>query len=260
MSVLRGEEEGEGAALSARRLGGMLLGPLAEAVGDRPVVVCPAPVTQELPWGRLPPLRGREVCVAPSARSWLDADAVAGAAEEVDGPAVVAYGPQVPGAAAEAGLVREVLRGAGMEARLLAGPEATVAELRGSLPGARVAHLIGHGGMAPETPMLAALLFEDGPLFAYDAEMLSAAPRLAVLSACWLGMSTPAPSGAPLGMGTALLSRGAGTVVASAVPVRDREVMGPMGRFYRAVTTGTPPARAVADHLAEHGFLCLGAG
>ncbi|WP_408639013.1 CHAT domain-containing protein [Nocardiopsis suaedae] len=259
MGALRGEEESRGAALSARLLDGMLLGPIAEALGDRPVVVCPAPVAQELPWGRLPALRGREVCVAPSARSWLDAETVAGWAQAA-GPAVLACGPRVPGAAAEAARVREILHRAGVATRSLEGPEATVAELRGSLPGARVAHLIGHGGMAPETPMLAALLFDDGPLFAYDAEMLPQAPRLAVLSACWLGMSTPAPSGAPLGMGTALLSRGAGTVVASAVPVRDWEVKGPMADFYTAVTAGTAPARAVADHLAEHGFLCMGAG
>ncbi|WP_394296929.1 CHAT domain-containing protein [Nocardiopsis chromatogenes] len=255
MGALRGVEESRGAAMSARLLDRMLLGPLAEALSDRPVVVCPAPVAQELPWGRLPTLRGREVCVVPSARSWLDAEAAAGWAEAA-GPA----GPGVPGAAAEAGRVREILQRAGVETRVLKGPEATVAELRASLPGARVAHLIGHGGMAPATPMLAALLFKDGPLFAYDAEMLPRAPRLAVLSACWLGMSTPAPSGAPLGMGTALLSRGAGTVVASAVPVQDREVKGPMGAFYAAVAAGTPPARAVADHLAEHGFLCMGAG
>ncbi|WP_017558553.1 CHAT domain-containing protein [Nocardiopsis baichengensis] len=264
LAALRGEGGGHGAAVSAALLDRMLLGPASGLLGDRPVVVCPAPVTQELPWGRLPSLRGREVCVAPSARAWLDADAVraAGTAGTAAGagPAVVACGPRVPGASAEAARVRDVLSGAGYRTRLLSGAEATVPELRRRLPEAPVAHLIGHGGMAPEAPMLAALLFADGPLFAYDAEMLSAVPPTVVLSACWLGVSTPAPSGAPLGMGSALLSRGARTVVASAVPVRDLEIAGPMTAFHSAVASGTDPARAVADHLAEHGFLCMGAG
>ncbi|GAA1084790.1 CHAT domain-containing protein [Nocardiopsis composta] len=229
----------------------LLLRPVAAAVGDRPLVLLPAPYAQGLPWGLLPSLRGREVCIAPSPGAWAALDADRGAAA---GPALLACGPGLDGGREELRALRN--RYGGAEVLERAG---TAAVLR-RLPGAPLAHLIGHGSVPSGTPMLSGILFADGPLFAYDVELLPGAPRLTVLSSCWTGRSVPAPSGAPLGLAAALIARGGRTVVAGVLPVRDGCIRGPMERFHAALAGGAGPARAVADHLAAYGFVCLGAG
>ncbi|MEU0567787.1 hypothetical protein ABZ297_20685, partial [Nonomuraea sp. NPDC005983] len=58
---------------AAAELEEMLLGPLAAALRDRPLVVVPAGVLHTLPWAALPSLRDRPVSVVSSAAAWLEA-------------------------------------------------------------------------------------------------------------------------------------------------------------------------------------------
>ncbi|MFW5417070.1 CHAT domain-containing protein [Nocardiopsis sp. CNT-189] len=252
-AVLDGDPDAALTASGAAAVDRLLLEPVAPAVGDRPLVLLPPPCAQGLPWGMLPSLRGREVCLAPSPRTWAALDADAGAAA---GPALLACGPGLDGGERELRALRHRYAGA----EVLTGDRAGAAEVLRRLPGAPVAHLIGHGSVPAEAPMLSGILFADGPLLAYDVELLAGAPRLTVLSSCWTGRSVPAPSGAPLGLAAALLARGGRTVVAGVLPVRDGCIRGPMERFHADLAAGAGPARAVADHLAGHGFVCMGAG
>ncbi|WP_020380231.1 CHAT domain-containing protein [Nocardiopsis potens] len=252
-AVLDGDPDAALSASSAAAVDRLLLDPVAAAVGDRPLVLLPPRCAQGLPWGLLPSLRGREVCLAPSPRAWAALDAGPGTAA---GPALLACGPGLDGGEKELRALRRRYAGA----EVLTGDRAGAEEVLRRLPGAPVAHLIGHGSVPAEAPMLSGILFADGPLLAYDVELLAGAPRLTVLSSCWTGRSVPAPSGAPLGLAAALLARGGRTVVAGVLPVRDGCIRGPMERFHAALAAGAGPARAVADHLAAHGFVCLGAG
>uniref|UniRef100_UPI001C5EC3BA tetratricopeptide repeat protein n=1 Tax=Nonomuraea rhizosphaerae TaxID=2665663 RepID=UPI001C5EC3BA len=72
-------------ALAAAELERLLLRPLQ--LRDEPLVVVPAGLLHTVPWGALPSLRGRPVCVAASAASWLGAGRRAGA---MTAPPVVA--------------------------------------------------------------------------------------------------------------------------------------------------------------------------
>ncbi|WP_345556739.1 CHAT domain-containing protein [Streptomonospora halophila] len=239
----------------------LLLAPVAEAVGDRPLVVVPSPAAQALPWGLLPSLRGREVSVAPSGRAWLarcgeDAGERGGGRLAAAPRALLAAGGAPAGAADEVRALAPVYP----PAEALHGPAVRVAPVLRGMEGADVAHLAAHGSVSAQAPMLSAMLLEDGPLFAYDVERLSRAPRVTVLSSCWVGGSAPASSGAPLGMAAALLAMGGRVVVAGVLPVSDHGIGPAMLAFHAALRAGVPPARAVADHLAGAGFVCYGAG
>jgi CHAT domain-containing protein len=50
-----------------------LIDPLAADLGDRPLVIVPTGALHTIPWAALPPLRGRPLCVASSAGTWLAA-------------------------------------------------------------------------------------------------------------------------------------------------------------------------------------------
>ena len=55
---------------SAETLGQRLIAPLAERLGERPLVIVPTGSLHAMPWAMLPQLRGRPVVVAPSAATW----------------------------------------------------------------------------------------------------------------------------------------------------------------------------------------------
>ncbi len=232
----------------------LLIEPVSAAVGDRPLVIAPAPYAQALPWGLLPGMRGRAISVVPSARAWLTRAGRVGYG--LHHRAMFAAGRDLEGASAE---IRSLLR-LHPGAVALTGPAARVPTVLRELGRADLAHLAAHGFTSAENPMLSGLLLADGPLLAYDLEQLPRMPRLAVLSSCWVGGSTPAPSGVPLGLAAALLALGSAAVVAGVLPIRDHDITAAMVGFHTALASGTAPAQAVADHLSAAGFLCLGAG
>ncbi|GAA4090068.1 CHAT domain-containing protein [Nonomuraea soli] len=254
-SLRRAHLQDAGAGLDPSELESLILLPLAEALGDRPLVVVPSGPLHNVPWAALPYLRGRPVSVTPSARAW-------GTAARDTGPAggtplvVAAAGPGLEHAEAE---VKAILA---CHARAERVP-ARGANLLAALDRADVLHLAAHGTFQARSPLLSSLLLDDGPLMAYDLLRVRRPPSLVVLSACESGMAHVPAEGAPLGLAGMFLARGTTCVVAGLVPVPDAETAALMGLFHRLLADGDPPERALTAAVAAtgaRGFVCFGAG
>ena len=239
-----------------------LLQALPELAG-RPLVVVPTGSLQNVPWALLPSCAGRPVTVSPSATLWL------AARSRVDdgGHAVVAAGPALPGADAEARAVAAVHHVAPVLAA-----EATTERVLRSIDGAGMVHLATHGRLVPHNPLFSELLLADGPLFAYDVERLAQAPHTVVLAACESGRSVVCAGDELLGLGAMFLARGSSQLVASPLPVPDAETAPLMTAFHRGVAAGRPVAEALAQaqhamrgssdgaDVAAGSFVCVGSG
>jgi tetratricopeptide (TPR) repeat protein len=239
-----------------------LLQALPELAG-RPLVVVPTGSLQNVPWALLPSCAGRPVTVSPSATLWL----AARSRPDDPGHAVVAAGPALPGADAEARAVAAVHRVAPVLA-----VEATAERVLRSIDGAALVHLATHGRLAPHNALFSRLQLADGPLFAYDVERLAQAPHTVVLAACESGRSVVCAGDELLGLGAMFLARGSSQLVASPLPVPDAETAPLMTAFHRAVAAGHPVAEALARaqqqvrgngdaaDVAAGSFVCVGSG
>lgn len=228
-----------------------VLDPILPLVGDRDLVVVPTGRLVTVPWAVLPGCRGRAVTVTPSASRWLAARARRAVLER---PLLVA-GPGNDRGEAE---VRTIAAG-WPGARVLVGPAATTAATLAGLDGAPLAHLAAHGHHEPDNPLFSALELGDGPLMGYDLPRMASVPAVVVLSACDLGLADVRPGDETLGMVTAWLAAGAGTVIASVSRVGDEVAMTVMTAWHRALRSGNPPATALAS-TPPAGFVCFGAG
>jgi tetratricopeptide (TPR) repeat protein len=242
-----------------------LLGALPELAG-RPLVVVPTGSLQNVPWALLPSCAGRPVTVSPSATLWL------AARSRTDGPGhvVVAAGPALPGADAEARAVAAVHGVAPVAAA-----EATAERVLRSIDGAALVHLATHGRLAPHNALFSQLALADGPLFAYDVERLARAPHTVVLAACESGRSVVCAGDELLGLGATFLAHGSSQLVASPLPVPDAETAPLMTALHRGVASGRPVAEALAHaqqelrasagdgdgvDVAAGSFVCVGSG
>jgi tetratricopeptide (TPR) repeat protein len=250
-------------AHTAERLDALLMRPASGEAADRPLVVVPTGPLQSLPWSVLPSCAGRPVTVTPSAALWH-----AGLSDgRLSGHAMVAAGPGLPGAAAEAAEIAALHR-----VTALAGTTATVEAVTAQLDGAKLAHLAAHGHIHPNNPLFTSLTFADGPLTVYDLKQLRQAPQLVVLAACDVGRSTVRIGDELLGLSATFLALGTGQVVASVVPVPDAETAPLMIAFHRFLAAGEPAAHALAlaqqqlggTHpaatAAAAGFVSIGTG
>jgi CHAT domain-containing protein/tetratricopeptide (TPR) repeat protein len=250
---------------TAARFDAALLSPLAGDLDDRPLVLVPTGLLQSLPWSVLPSCRGRPVTVSPSAALWY-----AATTRPPSGPsaAVVAAGPGLPGARAEAEAVARV-----HQTTALVGDAATVEAVSGALDGAGLAHLAAHGSVRPDNPLFSSLRLADGPLTVYDLERLERMPDTVVLAACDVGRSVAAAGDELLGLSATFLSRGSRQLVASVVAVSDADTAPLMVAFHRLLAGGHPAAVALGraqQEVAEDGgptstaatagFVCIGAG
>ena len=86
------------------RLDDLLLAPLADEIGDRPLVLTPSGALAAVPWTLLPTNRGRPVIVAESATSW----AARSETSLRSGTAGFVAGPRVPQAEAETSAAAKV--------------------------------------------------------------------------------------------------------------------------------------------------------
>ncbi len=248
----------------AAALASAVLSPLLAEVGDRDLVVVPTGVLTTVPWAVLPGCAGRPVTVAPSAATWhaarrrlrtippVSVPAAPAAALLVAGPGNARGEPEVRAIAA--------LRPG---SSVLTGASATPAAALAGLGAADVAHLAAHGQHQAENALFSTLELAGGPLLGYDLQRAARVPAMVVLSSCDLGLTDVRPGDETFGMVTALLTAGAGTVVASVARVADDTAMAAMVGYHHAITAGQPPAAALAAALereAAAGFVCFGAG
>jgi hypothetical protein len=241
-----------------------LFRPISRQLGDRPLLLVPAPWLQAIPWSVLPSCRGRPVSVSPSAAMWR----AAVLRRPPTDPRVVAIaGPRLTGAAREASAVARTYPGA----VLMTGAGATTQTVGPVLDGAALAHIAAHGIVRADNPLFSSLLLDDGPYTVYDIERLGQAPHHAVLAACNSAVSQITAGEEILGLAAALLSQQTATLVASVVPVPDAETVDLMADYHRLLRLGHTPAAALAAAQQRHaaspharasaaGFVCLGAG
>jgi tetratricopeptide (TPR) repeat protein len=234
-----------------------LLTPLTDVIGDADVVIVPSGPLSTVPWGLLPPLRGRPVTVSPSPSAWHSARRRAAHNGHASGKTLVVAGPALDHASDEASRISAVYP----EGILLSGADATVGSTLGALGDAAIVHFATHGHHEPENILFSRLDLADGPLMAYDVHQLETAPRHVVLSACDVGRSVVRPGDEFLGFTAALLYCGSLTVVSSVARVDDRAAVDVMCAYHSALTRGVPAPRALAD--ATRGeplvpFVCFG--
>lgn len=224
-------------ANAGARLDALLLQPIARWTAGRPLVLVPTGPLQSLPWSILPSCAGRPVTVTPSAALWhagLHADCP-------DGHAIVAAGPGLPGADAEAAAVAAL-----HQAAATVGTAATVEAVTALLDGAKLAHLAAHGHIHPHNPLFTSLIFADGPLTVYDLKRLRCAPHLVVLAACDMGRSTVRSGDELLGLSATFLALGTRHVIAPVVCVPDAQTAPLMIAFHRFLASGATLASALA--------------
>jgi tetratricopeptide (TPR) repeat protein len=254
----------EAITASSRRdidlLAAHVLDPLRHLLGDHEAVIVPTRSLAGLPWALLPDLRGRPLCVAPSATVWHSAHrtrvAHPGGGSTKD---VLVAGPDLAHARSEVTAIAAHYP----DATVLTGAAATVAATLDGLDGAATAHLATHGRHEPANVLFSRLTLADGPLMAYDLDRLSRPPLLAVLSACDVGRVAVRAGDEILGFSAALLYRGTPTVISSVARVRDDVAADVMVAMHRAIGAGASPARALAGALRDSphaSFCCFGDG
>ncbi len=231
---------------------------------DAPLVIVPCGALDGLPWSTL--TIGRSVpTVVPSAAAWL---AATDGCARPGTPDLLVAGPELPGADAEvAALAVEH-----PATTALTGPHATVAAVGAALADATTAHVAAHGVYRTDNPLFSCLRLADGALNVYDLEKLSAVPRTLVLSSCDAATTATVAGDAVLGLGSALLRLGVGTLIAPVLEIPDTAAVALMVDLHRRLANGTTAASALAASIeaaddaepahraVRHAFVVLGDG
>ncbi|MET7418464.1 CHAT domain-containing tetratricopeptide repeat protein [Dactylosporangium sp. NPDC005555] len=253
-----GDRVGRGAGTLDR----LLLDPVADLIGDGPLVLVPTGALHAMPWTMLPRLGGRSLSVAPSAAIWWRV-ATQPAAE---GPTVLVGAPSAAQAAAE---VEQIAADQRVAPTVLVGERARVAPALAALDGAAIGHIASHGEFRVDNPLFSFLMLADGPLTVYDLSALRRPPALLVLSGCDTGLTDVHPGDELMGLVSALLNMGTATVVASTGPVDDDATRLLMRDLYFHLGAGHAPAAALAlaqstaepaVRFSAGSFVCFGAG
>jgi CHAT domain-containing protein len=241
-----------------------ILGPAADHLGDRPVVVVPPGRLHTIPWALLPALGGRAFSVAPSAGAWMRASATAPPSRRrvmlARGPGLLTDGAEVP-------LVARLYD----EVTMLSGDEATAGRVLSALDGAWLAHIAAHGRFRADSPLFSSLRMHDGPLTVYDFEQLRRAPYRLVLSSCDSGVLAPVGADELLGLVSSLLPLGTAGIIAGVVPLNDQAVVPLMVTLHRYLRAGQGLAESMLSvrqdidgdliqRAAAMSLLALGAG
>lgn len=217
-----------------------------------------------VPWAVLGAMATRPVRVLPSATAWLRSSQQRPRSDRV----LLVAGPDVPEADAEVATIAR----SHAQPEVLTGAAATCGEIRRSAGGARVVHLATHGVLRADNPTFSSVQLADGPLTVYDFDDLEQPAHHWILAACDLG-HPGAPVGPALeGVLAAILSRGAGAVVAAAVSVPDLSTRRLMVELHRCLAEGRDPALALvrartaldpedaSDFATATAFACYGGG
>ncbi len=249
---------------TARHLGnlrGFVLGSLTEGleradsalvrpcgVGDAPLVVVTCRALSTLPWSMLPSLHEVPLTLAPSLTGFTARTRPAGGSPPSEwttgGPRVhLAAGPRLPRSGEEADGIARAWRAAGVEV----GSSGTRDDLVGALGRPGLVHVAAHGTHEPDSPLFSSLLLEDGPVFAHELQPHGITSGHVVLSACDVGNATVLPGEESLGMAQAMLSLGAGCVVAALSPVPDDVAAETMVRYHAALARGAGSDEALSE-------------
>jgi CHAT domain-containing protein len=204
------------------------------------VIVVPPGSLHAVPWALLPALRMRVLSVAPSARTWLRAQAVR---PPEGGGVVLASGPGLASAGQE---VAALARGYG-DATLLLDGSATAARTLGAIDGARLAHIAAHGIFRADSPLFSSLWMADGPLTVHDFARLRRAPYRLILSCCESGLLARSGADELLGLASTLMPMGTAGIVASVVPVNDAATTGLMLALHRGLRRGLALSESLRD-------------
>jgi len=253
----------------AAELDRLLIAPLEESGalgGVGTLVLVPMGCLHELPFAALLSGDGAAlveryaVARAPSATLWTRPRPARASSSR----AIVAFGlrrprgrrlPPLAFAEREAAAVAAVFGG---EARV--GRDATETAFKALAPGARRLHVAAHGVSEPLLPLHSRLHLEpgsadDGQLTVREILDLDLAADLVSLSACRTGLSPPAGGRRQLevdrvGFVEAFLHAGAGSVLATLLPVSDAAAAAFMTAFYGHLRS-SPPAAALAATQRE---------
>ncbi|MFE6508169.1 CHAT domain-containing protein [Nocardioides sp. NPDC057767] len=229
--------------LTARlqQLSDLLVTPILERIGDRPVVLTPSAVLAAVPWTLLSGFTGRPVTVAQSATAWLsrsDTPLRTASAGFVAGPRVMRAADEVAKSAT-----------AWSAAHMLTGSDATAAAVSALAAEVDVLHLAAHGHHSADNPLFSGLELADGTWYGYDIDGLSAVPDVVLLSACEVGRSTIRWGEELIGLVGAWLHAGARAVIASPAVVADEAAYEVFSRLHGALAKGLAPAEALAESL-----------
>jgi len=241
-----------------------IIGPAAAHLGNRPVVIVPPGKLYTVPWALLPALGGRVFSVAPSAGTWLRANATP---PPVHRRVTLARGPGLLTDGAEVPLVAQLYD----EVTVLSDREATAGQVLSALDGAWLAHIAAHGRFRADSPLFSSLRMHDGPLTVYDFEQLSRAPYRLVLSSCDSGVLAPVGADELLGLVSSLLPLGTAGIIASVVPLNDQAVVPLMVTLHQYLRVGQTFAESMhsvrqdtsgdlIQRAAAVSLLALGAG
>ncbi|MDR7312966.1 hypothetical protein J2S40_004024 [Nocardioides luteus] len=228
-------------AARLQQLSDLLVTPVLEQVGDRPVVLTPSAILATVPWTLLPGFTGRPVTVAQSATAWLsraDTPLRTATAGFVAGPRVMRAADEVAKSAT-----------AWSGARTLTGSDATAAAVSALAGEVDVLHLAAHGHHSADNPLFSGLELIDGTWYGYDIDGLAAVPDVVLLSACEVGRSTIRWGEELIGLVGAWLHAGARAVIASPAVVADEAAYEVFSRLHGALAKGLGPAEALAESL-----------
>lgn len=231
---------------AATAIDDLVLGPVADVIGDRDLVLVPIGALHATPWSMLPSSAGRRVSVTPAAHLWLRSQRPGAPTGDRD-PILLAAGPGLPEATQEVRALHRLHPGA----VALTGGRATVRRVLAGLDGARVAHVAAHGTFRDDNPLFSAVELADGPLTVYDLESLRRPPDQIVLSCCHSGLSAVRPGEELMGAVAALLALGTRTVVASVLPVPDAPTRALVVDLHTRLAAGADAAAALAGAQAH---------
>jgi CHAT domain-containing protein len=223
---------------SGPKLQEALLGPAVRYLGDSPVIIVPPGQLNAIPWALLPALRDRVVSVAPSATSWMRAQAAPPPHRRhvtlARGPGLITEGAEVP-------QIAELYD----DVTVLVNSAATTQNVLYALEGAWLAHIAAHGTFRSDSPLFSSLRMQDGPLTVYDFEQLGRAPYRLVLPSCDSALQAPAGANELLGLVSSLLPLGTAGIIAATVPLNDQAVVPVMVNLHRYLRTGETLAEAL---------------
>lgn len=223
------------------QLSKILVVPLLDYIGDRPIVLTPSAVLAPVPWTLLTGLVGRSVTVAQSATTWLARSATPirlDSAGFVAGPRVMRASDEVAaGAASWPG------------ARCLTGEEASAEAVASLAQEVDVLHIAAHGRHSAENPLFSGVELADGAWHGYDIDLLATVPDVVLLSACEVGRSNVRWGEELIGLVGAWLHAGTRVVIASPAVVADEVAHKVFLDLHAGLAKGLAPAEALAGAI-----------